>query len=272
VQNAPGQFASLIEAARHHLPLDELPDPALVGLVMVAAGLVLALWGARLVRVLLAVGFLAAGARAGTLLAPHVGISPIAGVIVAAVVACALGYGLYRLWVGVVLAMMLLVGALSIYAYSRALPSWSEFVRVGDAVGQRAVDGFVVPSPAQQAQQADVGVMARRYLAWLEQREPGIRRDVVAIAAGSVLAGLILGFVAGRFITVLWSSLLGVALIAGGLALLCATWRPEWLERIGQHPSTVGTGLLAAWGLAVIRQLVALAGARPHATPASQPA
>ncbi len=266
---AGSYITTVIDAARHHLPLDKLPDPVIVGVGMATTGLVLSLWGARLIRPLLTLAFLCAGAWVGTLLAHRVGVSPIAGVIVAAVVCCVIGYTLYRLWVGAVVAAVLMVVTLSIYAHSRVLPHWIEFSRTSGTAGRSTVDEFAIPPPEQQQQtnQGDARALVGEFVEYLEAREPTARRDIIVIAIGAAAAGVLLGIVAGRLATVLWSSLVGVCLMAGGVMILLAHWRPEWLDLASKHPSKVGASLLVAWVLAMVRQMTGFRRLSPRPVP-----
>ena len=236
------------------------------GVVMLIAGLVIGLFGARLVRPALTLGFALAGAAAAGQLAQvlnwPVGLT--AGM--AAVVVGGFGYLTHRLWVGVSVAVFMAALAIGLFSYYRVLPQIGPFAEQQTALVTTVAPqgGFTLPDPQQQGaiSSGSPQGLARNFWTYLDQQQAGVQRKLVMVGAGAALVGLLLGLVATRWALILCTSLVGTSLISFGGMVLASVFVSDWYAGALEHPIHLSGG----W-LVVLLALIALQSAQKKRRP-----
>jgi len=269
-------FTQILEQARRfaeqHVPTEALSASVPTALLLISAGVVLGVLGARLIRPLLAVAFGAAGAFAAGRLACAQGLPVPVLAILGAALAGGLGYLLHRLWVGVGVGMLLAVVALSVFGYHRVLPEVVEYQQVTVVTGVDGVAEFVLPEPPAEGGVVGPGPeqWARDFWAHLTRRHSDVNRQVAAIGTAAALLGLLVGTLATRFALIVSTALVGTSLVASGAALLTAEVFPTVYQSALEQPRMLygaGGGLLL---ISVVLQ--AMLNRRPPQQPALEPA
>ncbi|MHC4672175.1 MAG: hypothetical protein ACYTBZ_06775 [Planctomycetota bacterium] len=210
---------------RNHLPLDHWPYLTHTALAAAAIGLIMSLWGARLLRLVYVACFMVAGAAVGVELARISQLDLLIGLVLGAGFAGFLGYLLYRCWVGLtagavamLLVMMIsgpriLSAELQAFEDDRLGVSTDEYVLAGPTVDQSS--GF--DSLGQYLSEVKV------YF-WQTRRFLAIRMLVMLGIAGFL--GLMVGMALPRFTTIVGTSLIGVLGLAVSAGLLVSMHLP----------------------------------------------
>jgi hypothetical protein len=244
------EIEPLLELVRYHLP-PELLDHALIaagvgGLI----GLVLALWGVRLFRSGLVLAFVAGGVFVGLAGNQWLNLGQWFCAICGGLVFGALGFVLYRLWVGVGWAALLVCVGLSVFGHNQAWPYWDSFseARLADTI--LADEGFQPPTVGEQRSfnEPDPMQVFREFGGYLEDNVPNIRRNALVTVSLAGVLGLLMGLLAVKFTVVLATAFLGVSLLAGSVGYFLSRFEPQVLDRVMSRPAAVWAGL----GIAVL--------------------
>jgi hypothetical protein len=247
---------------RHFVPPGWVPYPNLMAIGVVAVGILLAFWGARLLRTIYILGFMVMGAAVGFRLGSYWHIDTLVGLTFGAGLAGLAAYILFRWWVGVTAGTVAALVVLAL-AWPKLVPlndSYQGFGRgepgsaylVGNGDEQRSVVEYV----------AGLSVYV-----WTQHRDFAWR--FVFAASMAWLLGVVLGLVLPKFTTIMGTSLLGVLLVSVGAAVvLCRNWPEIWTAIIA-HPDWYLVGMGALLIVSTWRQT--RAGRTPAAAPAAPP-
>lgn len=213
------------EYCRYHVPLEQWPHLTWVALGAAVAGMVLALWGARLLRLLYVGAFMGAGAAIGIHAARALQIDLLIGLVLGAGLAGVVGHLFYRWWVGVTAGMCALLLA-ALISGGRMLPELEAAVRtlddqrLGMSTGQYDLAG--APAGQESRIAAVHGYLAETADHLWNTRRAAVYRAAFVLAL-AWLAGLGVGLTLPRFTTIVGTSVIGVVGLVGGLGLLL--WR-----------------------------------------------
>jgi hypothetical protein len=270
-----GMSRILEQASRfveQQLPPEAIQPVVPAAILLIIAGVLVGVLGARLIRPGLTAIFGIGGALAGGQCAHATGLPMPVTVIISGLVAGGIGYALYRLWVGVGAAMVLAGIAVSVFAYQRIAPEVETFESSGvtAAVGDEAAK-FAVLDPDEQQDYLTHSPekWARQFWTHLTGRQSGIGRRLAAIAGAGGLLGLLLGVILTRPTLILYTSFVGTSLVAGGLAVLAARLDVELYRSALASPGLL-TGAMASLLLTSL-VLQARLYRPPPASPPSQP-
>ena len=244
------------EFARRYWSWQALPDPTVLAVIAVAGGLVLALWGARLMRAVYVLGFMAAGAAVGIRLAGQFQVDPLIGLVIGAGLAGLIGHLLYRWWIGLTAglcmsAIVALAGAPWVMGQAEAFADALLQQATGERLFADAAAGRLPPPTT--APRGPVGpdfdwpvVVAGLHPAGDQVRPapltclkawagriwaavPSGLRNLGILMAMAGLLGLALGVVLPRFTAIVGTSVVGVAAIAAGAVhLISGHWPSAW--------------------------------------------
>jgi hypothetical protein len=256
----------LAETAWYHFPKEHLPNAVFAGGGALLVGVVIAVWGAKLLRPIFALTFVASGAWYGGEVAKQFGISETVGIVIGAIVMGVLGYVLYRLWVAGMSAVLVGLIAISIYASYKVIPHWSAYYQP-EEVTEFEVGSADNPQPVGWE---SLLVSLRDFWEYLKQEEADVSRNVTLVLGVAALVGFFLGLFAERAVTIVWTSALGVVVATAGIVTLCMHARPEWRSRLWEHPQWLLLGLACLWVLALGVQTQGTR--RTVAAPAPKPA
>jgi hypothetical protein len=227
----------------------------------VGVGVVLAFWGARLLRMFYVMGFMAAGAAAGVYLAGELEVDPLIGFVLGAGVLGLLGHLLFRWWVA------LTAGLCAVVVVSLVGGPWlaDRAEGLADRLSERATgqpyfeQATTRSAPAvavfeampTSTASADSGegerptplgfLVALGKTVWAEH-QPYAKRLAFGAAAAAVLA-VLLGLFLPRLTMILGTSLVGVLAITVGGAVVLEGMAPSFWEGLCKHMSWMWAGV-----------------------------
>ncbi len=257
--------------------------PTLVAILLIL-GIVLALWGSRLLRLIYVLTFIVVGGALGVAVAKTVeNVDLLIGLVIGAGLAGLAGHLLFRWWVGMTAACC---AALLVLAVAGARNSQDLIAALKEYYQQQQV---IVDPPQQveapsasedsSSQTLVVGQAAwalKAYVAdafsyfWQTRRD--VVTKVVIVAVLAWITGLGMGLALPRFTTILGTACIGVAMISLGLGMLLATYSPATLDSAAGKERYVAIGL----GVLLLISLIVQARHRrlalqPSASPAPAP-
>lgn len=255
------------------------PGTTTLAVGAVAAGVVLALWGNRLLRLIYVLTFIAAGGWLGVRVTRAANVDPLIGLVLGAGVAGLVGHLLYRCWVGVTAACcgaLLVVVVAAIRNGSDVQVSISEFhEQRGKAIVSSMPAEAADASTGQGACSAALGQVAsvaRTYVgeafAYLRRQRPDLVYRVAVVAVLAWFTGLGMGLTLPRFTAIVGTSLCGVLLMATGLGMLAYRHAPAVLETVDGHQRL----FLACLGVVLLSSLFMQARRRQTPAPPAKPA
>jgi len=233
------RILSWVEFSRRYWSLEWPLTATFTAALAVTVGLILAFWGARLLRMIYVVGFMAAGAAAGVRFARQVEMDPLIGFVLGAGLVGLLGHLLFRWWVGVTAAVcaVLVVAAvggpwLADCAEVLADNLWEQAtghkyfaeLSASSAPAEEAAERIPASAAWSESGGGDrptpIGfLVALGKTVWAEH-QPYARRLVLGAGAAAVLA-LALGVLLPRLTMILGTSVIGVlAMVIGGVVLV----------------------------------------------------
>lgn len=244
------QLRTLIEGLATHVDMSWAPPPIYLAAFVVVAGLLMCLMGASLVRGVVVLAFISLGLWGGRELAMHLQIQPLIGLLGGAFAGGLVGFFMFRLWVGLVSAVMLTLIGFGFLAYRHALPHLGAYDPTLAVVGNGAGDTFALPSPDQH--QALLNGDPSSYLGgfwdYVREQEPVVQRRGLIVLLVATLIGVTLGLLLPIFVTVIWTSLIGTLLVAGGVLWTMGHYRQDLLQSLQDRP-TILWGAMAGFCL-----------------------
>jgi hypothetical protein len=275
------QYSEILEQFRgfveQHVPADMLPNGSQLvagAIALVGAGVLLSVLGARMARSALALVALLGGVAGGFRLSAHLGWDGRAQVllIVATALGAALvGYYVYRIWVGAIVAALFAVGGALAFNHARLLPALANFDHPAYVATRAGAGKFAVPEAAAQSDEdrCQVCQWVGDFVSDLKARDPGVVQSVTIAALTWGCVGLLLGVLLTRMMLVLCTSAIGTALFAGGAALLAQQLRPNDYAHAMSRPGTLGLAIGACFLASVILQMLLTRRAPARPTPAT---
>lgn len=216
---------------RHYVPPEWNTYPNAAAAAAVGAGLVLAFWGARLLRTIYVLAFVAVGAAVGFVMGRQQNLDPLIGLTFGGGLAGIIGYLLYRWWVANTAGLVAVLVVLAVAA-PRIEAVWQECQDRFSGVGTPDYNQLL----AAGTQSPKELVFALADYLMKDRRDFGIR---LAVALGLAwVLGLVLGLILPRFTVIVGTSVIGVLLLAAGSGVLLwrhvpSVWgpvadRPDW--------------------------------------------
>jgi len=239
------------------VPVERRPDPTAAAIVAVLAGLVLAAWGARLLRLGFVLAFLAAGASLGLRVAQRIPVDALFGLVIGGGLAACLGYFFYRWWVGLTTGVLAVLAVLAI-GWPRLADEFQALR--GEQLGVGTGEYRLAPPVAagSDTESGRSGLPQVRTQFWNNVARPfWYQRQtfvVRALVVGSLawLLGMGLGLMLPRLTTIVGTSFVGVLAVAMGVGVLLRLHRPALWAAVAAN----GQWYLAAAGLCLIGSLL----------------
>jgi hypothetical protein len=247
IQAAINLWLQAVDALRTHVPPERWPNTTLWSALALPIGLIMAFWGARLLRTLYVLGFMAAGAYVGMRVAQaeQVKVDVLLGLVLGAGLAGLIGHLLFRWWLGLTAGTLATVLVLVACAprVTAELQAFNDY-QSGLSTGQY---NLAQPKTGMTPEQ-----LAQEYLSELKtylwkQKPELVTRFGVLLALAALLATA-MGFLMPRFTMILATSVVGVLMFAGSTGFFLSTWwQAAWAAMI------VHTGWsLAACGILLL--------------------
>jgi MFS family permease len=245
-----------LELIRHHLePYLNAPQLGWGGLAAAAVGLLLIFWGARLLRVSMAVASAAAGAVFGWSYAGAFELPPIAGAIIGAALAALLGGVLARFVVGILSGVTFAGIACCIYMGAVTWDLWPAFEQQyrAEHYGSSLEAQVQLRTPGDDVHQGPYD-LGQQWWDYVKRQRPEAPRTAVLITAGAAAAGLVLGLLAYRLMIILGMAFVGTMLLVGGS--LSAMWSrlPQTHNWIETNPAGIGLLAVGIWMTSILVQ------------------
>ena len=180
---------------------------------------------------------------------------PVCGLAGAAMLGV-VAYQTFRLWVGVVAAMVAASVMAGVFGYNRVAPHVEEFNRMAIYANVDGSTAFALPSPEQQQNYLQRGPREWGGDLWsyVTSHDPTAERNGKAMVLGAMVIGLCLGVVAMRLALILSTSLLGTAFVTTAITALGDRAFPGTYEAFQAHPTYVGVGVGAFLVMSLVVQ------------------
>ncbi|HOB75427.1 MAG TPA: hypothetical protein PKG54_12990 [Phycisphaerae bacterium] len=248
---------------RHFFPDDWIRYPNLTAIGVGAAGILLAFWGARLLKTIYILTFMVVGAVVGFRVGTDLKIDTLVGLTFGAGIAAFIGYLFFRWWVGVTTGFVAVLLVLAV--------AWPRFAAMDQGFRDYR-QGVGTDNYASALQDMDLTpsqyVGAFSAYVWTQQREYAHR---FMIAAGLAwLLGVVMGLLMPKFTTVMGTSVLGVLLTSAGVGVLLYRNWPEVWSQFAAHPDWCLIGMAVLLIVASWRQVRPVPVKTP-AVPVSEP-
>ncbi len=260
VSQVSSWFVDMVAQTRRtfelHVPSDLLPGPDWAGLTLVAAGLLLGIYGSHYARVLLTLALGGVGYLVGTVVAERMQLQqPILGGAIGAVVLAGITYVTFRFWVGVAVALLAATVGLAVFGHDSVWPAFLDYRPNPITEPVAGGDEYVLLPP--DVQQANRHPNPAAYLAGFydtfKQDQPLVAKRGTLITILCLVGGFILGAVGTKLALMLSSAVAGTLLFGAGLASLAEAWAPAgWESRLSDHPN----GLLVFIGACLLLSLL----------------
>lgn len=250
---------SLLQALREHIPSGPGWTPVTLTAAAGLLGLILMLRGARFAPAVVALGLTIGGGFVGSLvsnwaaipLGPALcaGIGGVAGLI--------LSLALFRLWIALQVAALLVAAALALYSTRLAQPLSTFVSKEYDPQTQQVT--LLAPEELPPQQQA-WHTQAADLWAYLGEQVPAFQISFFAIVVSAALAGLVFAGLMPKAARSFWAATLGTGLfVASAWFVLYALAPPELLERVGPWGPTIAGTL---WCVSLLANLIDLVWTR----------
>ncbi len=215
--------------------------PVAVGLLLLGIGL--SVLGAKLARAGITCGLGVAGALLALALAPLIDVPTIVVVLIGTFVAGGMGYGLFRLWVGLAVAACFSAVAIGAYGSRAVVPHFTEYQSVQDFDGTFTLPEAPQTSDSESARDAlaDIRVWADDFWLYVQSQQVDVNRRILLVGVGSALLGLLLGALLPRLTLIVTTSVVGTMMVMSGLAGLAARFQADFSQAVGQHERVVAT-------------------------------
>ncbi|UCD27972.1 MAG: hypothetical protein JSV03_12840 [Planctomycetota bacterium] len=224
INNTVDLFLQAGGFVRNHLPLEQWPYITHAALAAMMMGLIMSLWGARLLRFVYVLGFMVSGAAVGVELSRAVQVDLLIGLVLGTGLAGLAGYLLYRCWVGLTTAAIAMLFVLLIIGpdvFPTEIQSFQD-ERLGVSTEEYSLPS-ATDQPGQVGSVKGYWGEVKSYL-WDTKRDLVYRMLAVLSVAG--LAGLGIGLILPRFTTIVGTSLLGVLGLVVGIGIFVSMHLP----------------------------------------------
>lgn len=248
IRETADQVTEWVALLREHVPAQSLPDPHWLAGILLVAGVLLSVWGAKLLRGGFVLSFVAIGAAVGIRLAESQQIDMLIGLVLGAGLAGLMGHLMYRWWLGTSAGAFAVLLVLAV-GVPRAWP--------GEVERYRAQQQTLTLEQYRDALQGDMTSTApsfaelREYL-WTERRDLSVKTLVICGLAFGL--GFIAGLMIPRLTTIVGTAAAGtLALIVGG-GILITLHRPDAWDTLDAQSGWVLAGITATFAMSVLMQ------------------
>ena len=232
------------ELALQHMPTEVLQEAIPFALVCLVAGIGLSVLGAKLSRFALTAVLAMGGGVVGLFIAQETGYPPPVCGLVGSLMAGVVAFMTFRLWVGVVAAVVFSSAAMGVFVVQRGYPHLAEFNATYAPVpaGSVASGSFALPSPAAQKAFGDrtPQAWAKELWTFVAQKDATFERNGRALGLVAALAGLFFGVIAMRTALILSTALAGTGLVAAGTTTALAHSFPPSYQSLLGNPALLG--------------------------------
>lgn len=245
----------------------------ITALLIVLGGLGMSVFGAKLARPVLTLGFIVLGAALGNAYAEAFALPAAPCILGGLVLVGIAGFLLFRVWVGALTGLVLSMVALGAFGYARLWPQVDQFhAQVVSAAAEQPAEAVsVVTAPDATAASLPPDQWVSEFSSYVAANDPNAERFAGAIATAVLLIGLLIGVAAVRTSLVLTTSVIGTLLVATGMAALCYQWMPQVYRAAAGNPVLTG-GLVGVFLLSSLAlQAILTRPEKPEPEPAPVP-
>lgn len=258
--------------AEQHMPADWIAKGVPLSILLLLMGIGLCVLGAKLARFGMTGAFVIAGGAIGAHFAEITGLALPLCMLIGAAMVGTIAHLTFRLWVGVLAAVVLSSLALGVFGYQRVLPHLGEFDNQVALPHVDGLAGFTLPSPEQQ--QAYRGrspqQWAEEFWGFVAEKDQRVPRQAQAIGLVALVAGLLFGLVASRATLILSTALLGTSLVVTAVVTLLSNCIPGCYQALLSRPGLSGIAIGGFLVTSLAVQTVLTRKARVSATKPSE--
>lgn len=238
-------FANTIEQLRtlvvQHVGQESLASTVpLAAILLLLGGIGISILGAKLSRVALIGSFIAFGGIVGWQFGQTVQFAPALCAIAGGGMVGAIAHLTFRLWVGMIVAVVAAALAMGAFGYVRLVPFVDDFQQASLApvAANSGETVFELPTPDEQTAnlKRDIKDLGREFWTFATTQDSSIQRNAQMAGVGALLMGLFLGVVATRWALVLATSLLGTAFVTFGVVTGLSIVLPGSYQTLASHP------------------------------------
>jgi len=243
------ELTTILEQAKlfvsQHAPPEVVTKGIPLAIVMLLAGISTSVLGAKLARWALTGAFAIAGGIVGAQCSQITSLHPALCAAVGAVAIGTIGYLTFRIWAGVVSAVVISAIALGIFGYQRVRPLVGEFEGRAIVAESQGAGTFTLPTPEQQESYLDRTPQqwANEFWSFATNKDARLQPDGQAVAIVAMLTGLLFGLLATRAALILATSFGGTAIVATAAGMLTAHFAPGFYDALLAHPQYAGAGV-----------------------------
>lgn len=250
--------------------------------ISIAVGILFWIFGNQFHRTFLSVLFLGIGVLAGWQLGIRYDIDIIFSMVLGGLLGVGMGYWFYRLWIGLLGAVLVWSVLTALFTWQFAVPYLSEAAQENR---QSLVDNGIQLTPAtstarkipsiQLRQETPGGaydklntllpkLSPREYKNWQEWRDsfpevseqvveklqvivPHLTLSILVLGAASLIIGVVLSALRPQFLNIIYTSMLGVCLISFGFFTLLVLKQTRYLALIKNNVWLVAILLTVIW-------------------------
>lgn len=232
-----------------HVPQTWQAQGVPIAILTLIGGVALCVLGAKLARAGLTGVFVLGGAALGGYFARDTGFAsgfamPLCVIIGAAAIGT-IGHLTFRIWVGVISAVVISALALGTFGQQRLLPHVASFDQQYEVVSAEGVSGFSLPTPEEQQAYLERSPQewAQNFWAYVSQKDARIPRHAKLIGMVALVTGLLIGLLASRATLILSTALVGTSLVVGSAVTLLSKFVPGSYEALLQRPGLTGVAI-----------------------------
>jgi hypothetical protein len=253
---------------KHHVPPEHWPNTNLWALIAVPAGLILAFWGASLLRTAYVLGFMVLGGAAGVRFAGTGQVDLMIGLVLGAGLAALVGHLLFRLWLGVTAGgfAILLVAVLGAGRISDEVRKFED---------QRLGTGAYVLPETLDAPSAGEGALMgylKELQAFFYEKNQDFLYGAGIVGGLAFLVGMTLAMFLPQWTMIVGTSLIGTLTAGAGSAALASSRWPEAWAAVLANPGWALGGFAALFLIGLLYQAQQRRGRVPAAPVVPAPA
>ncbi len=243
------QLLPVVDQIRNYIGI-EVPvvsdNAVLSAIAVLLLGVGISVFGAKLAKPGIIMLLSAAGGMIGVIFGREAGVQPAVCGLVSSAMFATVGFLTFRLWVGVLTAVVATMVVLGGLGYQRVAPHVGEFQtqvqaeapyiaaqQVSDSANATATNGSLGLDPTQWVQ---------RFWLFVTQRDAGIQVTAKLIALAAMTIGLFVGVVAVRWMLILSTSIAGTMLVATGVTAILSQLMVGAYQSLLSKPAMLGMG------------------------------
>jgi hypothetical protein len=256
--------STLFDVIKQHLPSEVIATQFPAAIVAILIGVGVCVLGAKLARWFITIIFASAGMVGGLGLGKALGFSSPISALGGGLALGAVGFSLYRFWVGLLAGAFLSSVALGIVSSQTAFPRLSEFNELNQKTQTVEEVRDFQPGPSENLLGPSGNVLqsgwekledyGSRFWDYLNQQDSSLRLKIVCWGVGAGLVGLLLGLLLSRLTLIVFTAAFGTLLISSGIYVLGNGMGMDMLQATRDRPGMSVLAILSFFVVSIALQ------------------